>query len=188
MPDTKEVDASDFAAKTLPHLGDLFCTAVRLGYTRSAAEELIQGVYLQAQKSSCCRRLTANCRACLFSILFHEIKLQHRRSSNLSGECDRRTPELSHNPTGSKQPRDAEMLAAFETLPLSDREAVLLADVQDFSIEEIAFILETQEDTVRLCLSRGRKLLREAFNRNSGTRIRNKGSGAERDEDGRSNL
>ncbi|MGI8657099.1 MAG: RNA polymerase sigma factor [Pyrinomonadaceae bacterium] len=178
-------------------MGDLFCTAVRLGYTRSAAEELIQGVYLHAQKSSCCRRLTANCRACLFSILFYEIKLQHRfyeiklqhrRSSNLSGECDRRTPELSHNPTGSKQPRDAEMLAAFETLPLSDREAVLLADVQDFSIEEIAFILETQEDTVRLCLSRGRKLLREAFNRNSGTRIRNNGSGVERDEDGRSNL
>ncbi len=80
------------------------------------------------------------------------------------------------------------MLAAFERLPLSDREAVLLADVQDFSIGEVAFILKTPEDAVRLHLSRGRKLLREEFDQNSGTRIRNKGSGVKRDGDGRSNL
>lgn len=188
MPNTKRADASAFAATTLPHLDDLFCTTVRLGYTQAAAEELIQEVYLQAQESSNRRDLAANCRACLFSILFYETKLHHRRLSKLTGKDDRLAPELSHNSTVSKPLRDAEMLAALDRLPLSEREAVLLADVQDFSIGEMAFILKTPEDAVRLHLSRGRKLLREEFDQNSDTRIRNKGSGVKRDEDGRSNL
>ena len=52
------------------------------------------------------------------------------------------------------------MLLALECLPRHYREAVLLADVEDSSCNEIATIQRVPIGTVMSRLSRGRKLLR----------------------------
>lgn len=50
---------------------------------------------------------------------------------------------------------------AVESLPLSYREVIVLHDLQGFSYEEIAQMLNTTEQTVRVRLHRARKMLRK---------------------------
>jgi RNA polymerase sigma-70 factor (ECF subfamily) len=55
------------------------------------------------------------------------------------------------------------MLSIFQTLPSRDRQLILMKDVDGFSIEEIADILEVPSGTVKSRLHRAReKLLRTA--------------------------
>jgi RNA polymerase sigma-70 factor (ECF subfamily) len=56
--------------------------------------------------------------------------------------------------------RDEDVLVALEKVPLDFREAVLMADVEEFSYREIAETMRIPLGTVMSRLSRGRKLLR----------------------------
>ena len=70
--------AEDFESAAMPHLNDLFRTALRVIGNRSEAEDLVQEAYLQAWKSFHRFELGTNCRAWLYKILFHVIG-HHRR-------------------------------------------------------------------------------------------------------------
>jgi DNA-directed RNA polymerase specialized sigma24 family protein len=48
MPTYEKVSAEDFESAALPHLNNIFRTAVRLTSNRTEAEDLVQEVYLQA--------------------------------------------------------------------------------------------------------------------------------------------
>lgn len=56
-----------------------------------------------------------------------------------------------------------EVQKALEALPAQYRLAVILCDLQDFSYEEIAQILNCSIGTVRSRIHRGRRMLREAL-------------------------
>ncbi len=47
----KEIKAEDFEEAALPHLNELYRTAVRLVSSRTEAEDLVQETYMQAWKS-----------------------------------------------------------------------------------------------------------------------------------------
>ena len=55
--------------------------------------------------------------------------------------------------------------AAMETLPPSQREVVLLRDVQGWSSEEVCNVLQVSESNQRVLLHRGRSRLRRALER-----------------------
>ncbi len=150
----------DFEAAALPHLNDLYRTAARLATSRAEAEDLVQETYLQAWKSFHKFTIGTNCRAWMFKILLNKVK--HHRSKWLSLlKRSEELPEmLMYEPPVPEHLCDEEVLAALEKIPLCYREAVLLADVQEFSYKEVAFILKVRVGTVMSRLSRGRKLLR----------------------------
>src|SRR4051812_20182257 len=67
-----------FEAEAIPHLNDIFRTALRMTGERGAAEDVLQEVYLQAWRSFDRFETGTNCRAWLYKILFHCVS-HHRR-------------------------------------------------------------------------------------------------------------
>ena len=63
----------------MPHLNDIFRTALRMTGDRGQAEDVIQEVYLQAWRSFDRSRAGTNCRAWLYKILFHCVSHQRRK-------------------------------------------------------------------------------------------------------------
>lgn len=160
MPFGRKVKAEDFEAAALPHLKDLYRTAMRLVADRAQAEDLVQETYLQAWKSFHRFQMGTNCRAWLFKILLNKINHHRRKWFRLIKETEEGLEGLTYEPPVPEHLHDEDILQALERLPAHYREAVLLADVQEFSYKEVAFILKIRVGTVMSRLSRGRKLLR----------------------------
>jgi len=154
----------EFEAAALPHMNALYRTAARVIGNRSEAEDLVQETYLQAWKSFHRFELGTNCRAWLFKIMFHLI--QHQRRKTYNSKVVQETEEMLLQDTVAYEPpvpehlSDEDILAALEKLPVQYREAVLLADVHEFSYKEVAATLNVPVGTVMSRLNRGRKLLR----------------------------
>lgn len=162
----REITAEAFESEAVPHLDDLFRTAVRLVAERAEAEDLVQEVYLQAWKSFDRYEPGTNCRAWLYKILFH--KLNHQRRNNSHGRWVQADDALLADTVACVPPvphdlTDEEVVAALDGLQSGFREVVLLADVEEFSYKEIAGVLGIPIGTVMSRLSRGRRQLREAL-------------------------
>ena len=158
----RKVESGEFEAVAVPHLNDLYRTAVRLVQDRTEAQDLVQQVYLQAWKAFHRFEPGTNCRAWLFKILINEVRHYRRRWFNT-----RTVPEgeqsfeetLAFEPFVPEHLQDEEVLAALDEVPREFREVILLADVQEFSYKEIAEMLGIPVGTVMSRLSRGRKQL-----------------------------
>ncbi|HWP43642.1 MAG TPA: sigma-70 family RNA polymerase sigma factor [Blastocatellia bacterium] len=163
---SKRVEAftvEDFESAAMPHMNDLFRTASRVCGNTAEAEDVVQETYLQAWKSFHRFEPGTNCRAWLYKILFHVIQHRRRKWFQLrsASESDEMLLDtLVYEPPVPDHLTDEDILAAFDRLPASYREAVLLADVQEFSYKEIAEILGIPIGTVMSRINRGRKLLR----------------------------
>ncbi len=157
------IRVEDFEVAALPHLDDLFRTARRITGDRTAAEDLVQDVYLQAWKSFDRFQLGTNCRAWLFKILTNKLHHYHRAryKSKMVADADEFLAEIAtYEPPVPEHVRDEEILMALDKIPADYREVILLADVQEFAYKEIAEIVGIPIGTVMSRLSRGRKLLR----------------------------
>lgn len=159
----RSAKADEFEGAAMPHLNDLFRTALRLTRDRAEAEDLVQEAYLQAWKSFHRFEPGTNCRAWLFKILFHVIQ-HHRRKwfkMRLVTDTDDFLEEtVSYEPPVAPHLSDEDVLAAFDKIPQHYREVVLLADVEELSYKEVAAALDIPLGTVMSRLNRGRKLLR----------------------------
>ncbi len=154
----------DFEEIALPHSRDLYRTAVRLAGNSVDAEDVVQETYLQAWRSIGRFEVGTNIRAWLYRIMFH-VASHHRRKSwkfaqPWSEEDESRWEEtLVYSEPVTQHLTDEDVLAAFDRIPSGFRDAVLLADVNEFSYAEIATILQIPIGTVMSRLYRGRKLL-----------------------------
>ncbi len=154
---------SAFEAEALPHLNDMFRTALRLLRDHGKAGDAVQETYLIAWKSFHRYERGTNCRAWLFQVLFNVVRHERRawfkwitgREDDLSA-----APLIAPQPTPDKL-TDGEIIAALDALPAQFRDALLLVDVEEFSYKEASEILKTPIGTVMSRLSRGRALLRE---------------------------
>lgn len=153
----------DFEAIALPHLNDLYRTAVHLVRDRTEASDLVQDAYLQAWKAFDRFEPGTNCRAWLFKILLNEVRHHRRRWFNTKTISETEQPfedSLAFEPPVPEHIQDEDVLAALDDIPKDFREIVLLSDVQEFSYKEIAEMLAIPVGTVMSRLSRGRKYLR----------------------------
>jgi RNA polymerase sigma-70 factor, ECF subfamily len=159
----RKVDSEAFEAVALPHVNDLYRTAVHLVRDGTAAHDLVQEVYLQAWKAFHRFEPGTNCRAWLFKILINEVRHYRRRwfNSRTVSEGEQSFEEtLAFEPPIPDHIRDEDILAALDAIPREFREVVLLSDVQEFTYKEIAEMLGIPVGTVMSRLSRGRKQLR----------------------------
>jgi RNA polymerase sigma-70 factor (ECF subfamily) len=153
-----------FEAEAVPHLNELFRTAMRMTQDRERAEDIVQEVYCQAWKSFDRFESGTNCRAWLYRILFHCVNHQRRKWFRfpVSKETDE-APEarVTYTPPVNEKLTDGLILKALDEISGDYRSVVLLVDVEEFSYQEAAGILSIPVGTVMSRLSRGRKLLRE---------------------------
>jgi RNA polymerase sigma-70 factor, ECF subfamily len=154
----------EFEAAALPHLNDIYRTSRHLLGNPTAAEDVVQDVYLAAWKSFDRFEPGTNCRAWLFRILFHSLHHYRRKwlNSREISDAEEIIGKAQARPA-EPQPeiRDEDMLAALGAIAGEYREVVLLVDVEEFSYKDAAAILAVPPGTVMSRLSRGRRLLRE---------------------------
>lgn len=154
----------EFEAAALPHLNDLFRTATRLLGDSVRADDVVQEVYLAAWSSFHRFETGTNCRAWLFRILFHTLHHYRRKWLN-SREIADPQEILEQTASSALAPSpeitDEEIQSALDALPEDYRAVVLLVDVEEFTYQEAARILDAPIGTVMSRLSRGRRLLRE---------------------------
>jgi RNA polymerase sigma-70 factor (ECF subfamily) len=149
-----------FEAEAVPHLRSLFGTAYRMTRSVHDAEDLVQETFLRAFRGFDRFTPGTNIRAWLYTILYRVRTDALRRAGRSPA-----TVELTNDGPAVAPGQDAlggseDLVRALDALPEVFRVAVILRDVQEFTYEEIAQILEVPIGTVMSRIHRGRALLR----------------------------
>jgi RNA polymerase sigma-70 factor (ECF subfamily) len=163
-----------FEKELLPHVNALQTFAYHLTYNQNDADDLVQETYMKAYRFIDKYEKGTNAKAWLFKILknayineyrkkvrqpnkvdFEEITTYHDTDDdNLTGYSDLRE-EIFLNMMGD------EVTIAINSLPLDFRTVILLCDIEGFTYEEIASIIDVPIGTVRSRLFRARNMLKE---------------------------
>jgi RNA polymerase sigma-70 factor, ECF subfamily len=162
-------------AEALQHLDALLNLARWLARDPVEAEDLVQETYLRAIRAAHQFQPGTNLRAWLFQILrnhFLTVRTRRGREPELMdpealdglGTTGGAGAGASGRGGRAGQPPDAtqglDLAAALSRLPEEFRSVVLLADLEDFHMEEIAQILRCPVGTVKSRLFRARAVLR----------------------------
>lgn len=156
-----------FEALALPLLDALYNFALWLSADRTMADDLVQETWLKALKGFASFTPGTNFRAWLFRILRNTFLSARQRSGREvpleDGEeggavpADPSTPESLLLASSSIE----ELRQALAELPVAYREALLLAEVEEMSYQEIADTLQVPIGTVMSRLARARRALRK---------------------------
>jgi RNA polymerase sigma-70 factor (ECF subfamily) len=168
---------SPVAAEAVNHLNSLYNLARWLTRDPVEAEDLVQETYVRAFQAAHQFRPGTNLRAWLFQILRNAFFTRYKRRGRepdvvdpevLDGMSDRGgislgreagvDRRLSGEPDGTA---GADLAAAVNRLPEQYRTVVVLADVEDFTMGEIAEIMYCPVGTVKSRLFRARVILKE---------------------------
>lgn len=176
MTSSDREKAERFEREAIPYLDQLYGAAMRLTRNPQDAEDLVQETYMKAFAAFHQYQPGTNLKAWLYRILNNTFISNYRKAQRRPQEADSADVEdwqeykaASHHSTGMPSAEvealenlpDAEIRDAFEKLPQDRRVAVYLADVEGFSYQEIAEIMDTPIGTVMSRLHRGRAQLRE---------------------------
>jgi RNA polymerase sigma-70 factor (ECF subfamily) len=172
----READGVELALK---HLDSLYAAALRLTRDSSYAEDLVQEAFLRGYRYY--RRLTVadECKALLYKIMLNlwrkdrrrahrEVSLNDsagaRHSEDLGVEIGR--PGSSENPETEVMKKHFLMAVdqALRKLPADLQVTVILADIEGFTYQEMATILQRPLGTVMSRLHRARRCLEQAMN------------------------
>jgi len=154
--------AKHFERDALPHLPAVYRTARQLVGVESA-DDLVQETFLRAWKYFETFDPTTNCRAWLFRIL-RNVWIGRWRKSRMELPLvdtggEQIEPYYDWEGEFLREELSADVEHALSELPPDYRLAILLADVEDCTYEEIARIMECPIGTVMSRLNRGRRML-----------------------------
>ena len=163
---------SQLRAEALTHWDGLYNLARWLVRDPVEAEDLVQETFLRALRGLHQFQVGTNLRAWLFQILRNTFFTQYRKrrrepeavdpdvldtmATRLGPESGAAPPSAASNGTLS-----VDLRAALEQLPEDYRAVVLLADVEDFTMTEVADIMGCPVGTVKSRLFRARAILQE---------------------------
>lgn len=176
MSSPEQVTRELFVEQAMPLIDSLYGHAMNLTRNPSDANDLVQETYMKAFAAFSSFEQGTNIKAWLHRILKNTFINAYRKAQSrpFEGALD----ELeewqigdaeSRTATGSRS-AEAEAIDhlpassvkdALQSIPEEFRMAVFLADVEGYSYQEIADIMETPTGTVMSRLHRGRRLLRE---------------------------
>ena len=164
-----------FEQEAMPFLGQLYGTALRLTRNPADAEEVVQETMLRAYRAFNQFEEGTNLKAWLYKILTNTFissyRKKQREPQTISADANEdfslydRLVEADVSPEAQLLDGipDEEVKAALESIPEQFRTAVVLADVEGFSYQEIADMTGVAIGTVMSRLHRGRKALQRAL-------------------------
>lgn len=164
-------DNQELVQEAMQYLPSLYRFAMSLVRRPGDAEDLVQETYLRAFRSAWSLRPESNIRNWLFTIL-HNIWRNERRhqasgptfiaiDGNEELPVESRERDASPYLTLVRKDEQNEVRRALESLPARYREMIILRDLEGFSYQEIAGILDCPAGTVMSRLARAREQLRE---------------------------
>jgi RNA polymerase sigma-70 factor, ECF subfamily len=169
----RQADGVDLA---LRHLDSLYAAALRLTRDGSYAEDLVQEAFLRGYRYY--RRMTDadECKALLYKIMLNLWRKDHRRAQrevSLDGSAGAQLPEalgVGIGQQSSGEDPEAEVMKktflmavdqALRKLPSDLQVTVILADIEGFTYQEMANILQCPLGTVMSRLHRARRSLEQ---------------------------
>jgi len=167
---SKEGDLESFNRLVEKYQRAVYNLALRMLGQASAADDATQEAFLSAFRGiskfrggnfrAWLLRITANaCRDQLRSLRRHPITSLDELVLDTEVDRDAQSPE----DYALRRELGAEIMNALATLPSEQRLAVILYDIEGFSYEEIAQVMNCSLGTVRSRLSRGRGRLRHCL-------------------------
>ncbi len=163
-----------FEQEMLPHVGALQTFAYHLTYNQEDADDLVQETYLKAYRFIDKYEKGTNAKAWLFKILKNAYINEYRKKVKQPSKVDFEEIVTYHDTdddhlTGYSDLREEifqhmmgdEVTMAINSLPIDFRTVILLCDIEGFTYEEIASIIDVPIGTVRSRLFRARNLLKE---------------------------
>jgi RNA polymerase sigma-70 factor (ECF subfamily) len=164
----------DFQKEAMVHIDSLYNFALRMTGDPEEANDLVQETYMKAYRFFDSFEKGTNCKAWLFRILKNSYINKYRKESKEPDKIDYdeikefyhsvKHSSLDSNDMQEKmfgELLDDEVARALESLPEDFKEVVQLCDIEGFTYEEIANMVDCPIGTVRSRLHRGRKILRE---------------------------
>ena len=164
---------ADFQKEMIPDLDSLYNFAIRLTSDPIDAEDLVQDTIVKAFRFFGSYEKGTNAKAWLFRILKNSYINNYRKKSKQPQQVDYDEVSTYYENIRSEQSDttdmedilyrdmlDDQITRALQRLPEDFRTVVLLCDVEGFTYEEIANMLDVPIGTIRSRLHRGRNLLR----------------------------
>ena len=163
-----------FEEEFLPQIDSLYNFAYHLTYNEEDANDLVQETYLKAYRFIDKYDIGTNAKAWLFKILKNAFINQYRKKSKQPNRVDYEEIISYHDgEDGSyssyldlreemfQTMMGDEVTNAINALPVDFRTVILLCDIEGFTYEEIAKIIDIPIGTVRSRLHRARNMLKE---------------------------
>lgn len=182
MINTEEINSSktendmqyEFQTEAIPHQSALYNYALKIVRNSDDAQDLVQDTYYKAYKSFHQFTSGTNSKAWMFMILKNTFinnyrKLKREPSKVDYDEIENIYEEIKSDWTNDnnldldfyQNLLDDDLSAALAKLPIKMKEVFLLCDLEGYSYEEIAEIVNIPVGTVRSRLHRARKFLQE---------------------------
>lgn len=163
----------DFNEEILPHLDAIYNFALKLTANSDDAEDLVQDTIVKAYRFFSSYEKGTNAKGWLFRILKNSYINNYRKASRQPHKVDYDEIEPFYETIRSEQSdttdmesrmygemMDDDVTSALNRLPEDFRTVVLLCDIEGFSYEEIANMVDVPIGTIRSRLHRGRNLLK----------------------------
>lgn len=166
----KEIFNNEF----LPHLDAMYNFAYRLTFDQDDAKDLVQDTYMKAYRFINSFQQGTNAKAWLYRILKNSFINDFRKKSKEPGKVDYQEVENFYNSDNVDESKTVdlridtvkdmigdEVTNALNSLAVDFRTVIILCDLEGFTYEEMAKILDIPIGTVRSRLHRARNLLKE---------------------------
>jgi len=165
---------SIFDQEFMPHIDSMYNFAYRLTFDEDDAKDLVQDTYLKAFRFINSFEKGTNAKAWLFRILKNSFINEYRKKSKQPAKVDYQEVETYYNSDNVdysmtsdlrvdavKDMLGDEISNALNSLAVDFRTVIILCDLEGFTYEEMAKILDIPIGTVRSRLHRARNLLKE---------------------------
>ena len=161
-----------FSEAALDHVDSLYRYALALSRDQAAADDLVQETYLRAVKAQSQLVPGSHLKSWLFVIMRNAWlnQLRHARSGPhfVAFEADDKSAPQARRTDDPlvlylRKVEGEEIRDAINALPDIYREIVVLRDIEGFSYQEIAALLECPAGTVMSRLGRARQKLRRSL-------------------------
>lgn len=163
-----------FEKEFMPQVVPLYNFAFHLTYDEDDANDLVQETFMKAYRFANSYVEGTNAKAWLFKILKNAFINEYRKKAKKPTKVDYEEIVNYHDSedtgtVGSLDMREDifqgmigdEVTKAVNSLPVDFRTVILLCDIEGFTYEEIAKIIDIPIGTVRSRLHRARQMLKE---------------------------
>lgn len=167
-----------FDREFLPLMDSLYNFAYHLTYNEEDSNDLVQETYMKAYRFIDSYEKGTNAKAWLFKILKNAFINEYRRKTKQPHRVDYEDVVAYQDledasPGGTVDLRQEifqgmigdEVTRAINSLPVDFRTVILLCDIEGFTYEEIAKIIDIPIGTVRSRLHRAREMLKVMLSR-----------------------